>query len=150
MKHRREASIRRVFKNVKIVIGAMVSGEALVADVPLSFLGDVDYTTGTIKSPESKIRGCSLTGKVLVVEKTRGSTVGSYVIYALKRHGRAPAAIVLGIPDPVVIAGCVMADVPLAMASSEFFNFVETGDIVEINVDEGVIVVEKKRTTSSI
>ena len=89
----------------------VVEGEALVLDRPLSFLGDVDPVSGVVRD-----LGVSVAGKVLLVERFRGSTVGSYVLYALKKVGRAPRAIVSKQLDPVVIAGCVLSSIPIAYA----------------------------------
>jgi len=75
---------------------------------PLSFLGEVDPERGALYD------GRSIKDKILIIKGVRGSTVGSYVIYALKYYGNAPKAIIIeGEADPIVVAGCVMADVPL-------------------------------------
>lgn len=66
----------------------VVEGEVIVSRKPLSFLGGVDPETGTITDPESDIKGESITGKILVFPKGKGSTVGSYILYALSKMVR--------------------------------------------------------------
>ena len=86
----------------------LVEGEAVKVDHHLSFLGEVDPKAGTLYD------GRSIKDKVLVIKGVRGSTVGSYVIYALKYYNNAPRAIVVeSEADPIVVAGCVMAGIPL-------------------------------------
>lgn len=91
----------------------LVEGEAeaepLVVREPLSFYGEVDPETGLVHGV-----GETLAGRLLVAPGTRGSTVGPYVLYALSRRGRAPAGIVVCRAEPLLVAGAVMANVPLA------------------------------------
>ncbi len=86
-----------------------VVGKPLVVTTPISFLGDVDADRGILK-----LLGVSLVGKVLIADGFRGSTVGSYVLYALSKKGLAPKAIVFRKLDPVVVAGCVASSIPMA------------------------------------
>lgn len=90
------------------VIDGDCEGELVVIDAFISFFGEVDPTSGKYKPT-----GEELASKVLAFRGGRGSTVGSYVIYAMKHYGKAPACLAVEVPDPVVVAGCVMADIPL-------------------------------------
>jgi hypothetical protein len=84
-----------------------------VIKVPeISFLGDVDRNTGIIISNDMpSYRGVSIANKILVVKRFRGSTVGTYILYALCKHGLAPKAILMSRPDPVVIGGIILCDI---------------------------------------
>jgi hypothetical protein len=62
--------------------------------VPISFLSGVDPETGTIVEKGHPLYGQSIAGKVLAFPYGKGSTVGSYILYALSRSGNAPAAII--------------------------------------------------------
>ncbi len=84
----------------------------LFTDAPIGFFGLVDGETGVITDPSHPLRGRSVAGTVLVFPRGKGSTVGSYVIYALSRNGRAPAAMVMAECEAVVAAGAVMAGIP--------------------------------------
>ncbi|MET1127994.1 MAG: DUF126 domain-containing protein [Thermoproteota archaeon] len=83
-------------------------GELVVIQGRLSFYGEVDRETGCLND------GRCLEGKILVAEGSRGSTVGSYIIYGLARRGKGPSGIVVAQPDPILVAGAVMGAVPLA------------------------------------
>jgi len=82
-------------------------GEAVVVEA-LSFYGEVDPREGRLHD------GRSIVGRVLVIGRVRGSTVGSYIVYGLRYYGKAPKAIIIeGDADPIVVAGAVMAGIPL-------------------------------------
>ena len=74
----------------------------------LSFYGEVDPQRGVILS-----NGKELADRILVIGRSRGSTVGSYTIYALKYYGKAPQAIVMKKSEPIVIVGAILAGIPL-------------------------------------
>lgn len=88
-------------------------GEALVSANPISFLGGVDSNTGRVVDETLDINGANVKGKVLIFPNGKGSTVGSYVIYSLKRFGNHPVALVNREADPVTVVGCAMAKIPL-------------------------------------
>lgn len=87
-------------------------GEALVTSMPLSFYGGVDPVSGLVVEPGHELEGQPLTGRVLVFPTGKGSTVGSYIIYRLKRAGLAPAAIVNAECEPIIAVGCIIAEIP--------------------------------------
>lgn len=87
-------------------------GEALVTSMPISFYGGVDPESGVVVEPGHELEGKSLAGRVLVFPSGKGSTVGSYIIYRLKRAGLAPAAIVNAECEPITAVGCIIAEIP--------------------------------------
>ncbi len=87
-------------------------GEALVTAMPISFFGGVDPDTGVVVERDHELEGQSIAGKVLAFPFGRGSTVGSYIVYRLKKAGTAPAAIVNRDTEAIVAVGCIIADVP--------------------------------------
>jgi predicted aconitase with swiveling domain len=124
---------RLEFKGRPIVPGD-ARGEAVVLE-SISFYGDVDPKTGLL------VDGRSIKGKILVARRSRGSTVGSYVIYALKKYGNSPAAIILGRSEPIVIAGAVLAQTPLYDSLPDsFFRHIRDGVEIEVRRD-GLVVV---------
>ena len=72
-----------------------ITGEALVTSEPVSFLGGVDPKTGTVCEEGHELYGKSIKDKILIFPRGKGSTVGSYVIYALKKEGNVAVAIVM-------------------------------------------------------
>jgi hypothetical protein len=88
-------------------------GEALVSGQPVGFFGNVDPDTGMVTEAGHDLFGQCIAGRVLVFPTGKGSTVGSYVLYRLKRNGLAPAAIINRQTEPIIAVGAIIADIPL-------------------------------------
>lgn len=89
------------------------SGEILVSPAPISFLSGVNPDTGVIVERGHPLEGESITGKILAFGHGKGSTVGSYVLYALRRNGKAPAAIINTRADPIIAVGAIIGCIPM-------------------------------------
>jgi predicted aconitase with swiveling domain len=124
------------------VISGLTRGEALVSNKPLSFLGGVDSETGVIIEKNHDLNGKSIRDKVLCFPHGHGSTVGSYVLYSLAKKGTGPKAIVNETADPVVVAGAVIADVP--MVDKVDISQIKTGDIVEVDGEKGTVKIVER------
>jgi predicted aconitase with swiveling domain len=84
-------------------------GELLVLAAPLSFWGGVSWETGAIVNFRHPQLGAVVSGRILVVPEPVGSSSSSAVLLELIRAGRAPAAIVLGRPDAILVVACLVA-----------------------------------------
>ncbi|MCE4619574.1 MAG: DUF126 domain-containing protein, partial [Desulfurococcales archaeon] len=74
----------------------------------------------------------------------RGSTVGSYTIYGLKYYGKAPTAIIVeNDADPILVAGAVLAGIPLVDRVMGALSAISDGDQVEV-LSNGVVRVYKE------
>ncbi len=76
---------------------------------PLSFWGGLDPKTGRIIDASHPQVGESVTGKLLRMPHSRGSSSSPSVLAESLRLGTGPAAIVLDRPDPMVVLGAVVA-----------------------------------------
>jgi len=119
------------------LVGGRGQGPAVVCPVPISFLGGVEASTGDIIDPHSPIRGQNVSGRVLAFPGGKGSTVGSYVLYALARRGRAPAAIVVEKADTIVTVGAVIGDIPAIYGLPP--DMLVNGEWAEVDGDKGTI-----------
>ena len=91
-----------------------------------------------------ELEGEKVTGKVLVFPGGKGSTVGSYVIYAMRKRGTAPAAMINIETEPIIAVGCILAEVPLVdKLDGNPLKIIETGDLVRVQADKGIVEVEK-------
>ena len=118
-------------------------GLALVSKKPISFLGGVDPNLGLIIERDHDLKGKSIKGRILCFPSGHGSTVGSYVLYSLAKKGLSPRAIVNQTADPVVVAGAIIAEIP--MIDQVNIQGIETGDDVEVDGDKGIARVWKRR-----
>ena len=92
------------------LLAADVSGEALAADVPLSFWGGFDPENGEIIDRRHPLSGTVATNRVLVIPCGRGSCSGSGVLLEAIRNGTAPIAILTSSIDPIIALGAVLGD----------------------------------------
>ena len=124
------------------VVGGYAEGEALVSLDPVSFYGGVDPETGVVAEPGHAVEGKSISGKVFVFPTGKGSTVGSYVIYRMKRLGTAPAAIVNRETEAIIATGCVISGIPLVdRLDRDPLENIRDGMFLRVRADEGVVEV---------
>jgi hypothetical protein len=97
----------------------------------LSFFGGVDAETGVVIEPGHPLRGQCVAGRVLVFPTAKGSTVGSYILYRLKKAGRAPAGILNAESEAIVAVGAIIADIP--MVDRVDIAQIRTGDWVTMD-----------------
>jgi len=123
-----------------------VEGEVLLSRDSISFLGSIDPKTGIVVEEKHALAGKSIKGKVLIFPHGKGSTVGSYVMYQLKKNGAAPAAIINLETEPIVAVGAIISEIPLVdMLERDPYEVLNDGDIVLVNGSEGYVELIKKR-----
>lgn len=100
-----------IFQGRKISPGN-AQGEALVTFMGISFYGGIDPETGQVVEKGHALEGQLIGGKVLVFPTGKGSTVGSYTLYRLKKAGNAPAAILNTESETIIAVGCIISGIP--------------------------------------
>ncbi|WP_245414164.1 DUF126 domain-containing protein [Nitratireductor sp. StC3] len=96
-------------KGEVLVPGAPGQGPALVLQAPISFWGGVDPRDGRIIDVRHPQHGAVVAAKVLFVPATIGSSSASSVLLELVRAGVAPAALIIGEADAILLLGLVVA-----------------------------------------
>lgn len=92
-----------------VVIPGSASGPLLVSPAPLSFWGGVDAATGEVIDRRHPLSGGCITGVVLALPWTRGSsTTTAILLEAIRRH-TAPAALLLPKTDSFLALASVVA-----------------------------------------
>jgi len=94
------------------IFGGSAQGETLVSREPVSFYGGVNPDTGVVEEQGHPLQGRSVAGRVLVFPGGKGSTVGSYTLYRMKKNGTAPAALVNRECETIVAVGAIIAEIP--------------------------------------
>jgi len=128
----------------RTLVKGLAEGEALVTNQPLSFLGGVDPRTGIVIEKNHELEGAQVTNKILVFPYGKGSTVGSYTLYAMARRGTKPCGIINARSEAIIATGCVIAGIPLMDTLEQ--DPVETilnGDIVTMNATEGLVSIKR-------
>lgn len=120
------------------------NGEALVSSQPITFLGGVDPDTGIVVESGHELEGESVAGKILVFPRGKGSTVGVYTIYGMKKKGTAPAGIINVKSESVIATGAIISSIPMVDSLQEDpLKTIKTGESVIVNADGGYVEVEK-------
>ena len=122
----------------RIISKGKTQEEALATSQPISFYGGVDPNTGEVIEKEHELQGKSVKGKILVFPTGKGSTVGSYTLYRLKKNGVAPAGIINRECETVVAVGAIISEIPCVDKID--ISKIETGDLVRIENDVVTII----------
>ena len=129
----------------KKILGGVARGEAIVSDVPLSIVGEIDASNGKIRKKGHKLDGMSIGGKILIYPESKGSTYAGVVLKTLTYLKRQPKAIVMvKQPDHTTMQGIIMADIPaVCLPERNLMELIKTGDFLEVNATDGLITVKK-------
>ena len=114
----------------RIISKGCVEGKALTTSQSISFYGGTDPTTGEIIEKGHELHGKSVAGKILVFPNGKGSTVGSYTLYRMKKNGTAPAGIVNKECETVVAVGAIISEIPCVDEID--ISKINTGDLIRI------------------
>jgi predicted aconitase with swiveling domain len=125
------------------LIDGTAHAEVLHLDEPLNVWGGLDPTTGNIVHRLHPQYGRCVTGTVLVLPETRGSGTNAQVVAQAMANGVGPAAVVLGRPDTVVVAGLVVGRelyghvCPTAVLTLDALDALHSGLHVRVEVNRG-------------
>ena len=96
---------------------------------------------GMMDEKNHEIRGKIIAKKVLIFPGGKGSSVVQQDgLYHLDRFGNMPSALIVSDPDPVLVAGAIIMEIPMVdRIDQEFYDTVKDGDQVTVNADEGYV-----------
>lgn len=116
------------------------TGALLISNAPISFLSGVDPDTGEIVERGHPLAGENIAGRVLAFSHGKGSTVGSYILYALKQNGKAPAAIINVEAEPIIVVGAIIAGIPMIDHLEIPLMRLRNGATVTVHGDTGEMI----------
>jgi predicted aconitase with swiveling domain len=156
-----EVSDVSTFKGRAILPGDM-EGEAVVshrgfntyASFSTSMLTKAEVAICTDRN-NAELHGKELTGKILCIPKTIGSTSSGAVWQRIVQLGIAPKAVLFSRQiDSLAAGGLIVADVwtgkriiTIDNLGDEFLGFVQDGDRIEINLNGTVSITKKNLST---
>lgn len=129
----------------RCLLPGVATGEVVVLGAPLSFWGGFDPHRGLVIDPHHPQQGANLTRVILVMPSGRGSSSSSSVLAEAIRLGTAPAAILLGEDDPIIVLGALVARelygtrVPVATLTPETYRSLTSGEIVTVRVSDTTV-----------
>lgn len=122
------------------IFPGQTKGDALVSKMGISFYGGVDPDTGIVVEAGHDLEGQSIAGKILAFPTGKGSTVGSYVLYRLKKNGHAPAAIINADCETITAVGCIISEIPCVDQMD--ISALQSGDRLLVDADNGRVTRE--------
>ena len=122
----------------RIIFKGKAQGEALTTAEPISFYGGVEPTTGEIIEKGHELQGKNIKNKILVFPTGKGSTVGSYTLYRMKKNDTAPAGIINQECETVVAVGAIISEIPCVDKID--LAKIKTGDLISIQNEQVTIL----------
>jgi len=147
--------MKKSFKGRPVIAGKM-QGETVVSkqgfNTLASFQRDLMANKKMIRCSDqnnSEIYGQVLSGKVLCLPQTIGSTTGGMILQGAATYGTAPAALLFSDTiDPLAAGGVILAKVwngreivTVDQLGGEFLASVKTGNSVSVELD-GTVTIE--------
>jgi len=121
----------------RIINEGNAKGEAVVLDMPFSFIGDFDPDTGSLTIPNHPLSGKSIGNKILVCTTGKGGTIAPFLAYQAKENNNAPAAILCRKVDPILCESALAIDIPILDSfNKDPVKFIKTGQFIIIDGDE--------------
>ena len=144
----------------RVIAGGELSGEAIVSKHGVNTLAT--FQKSALKNAKTVISSDQnnpdlykkvITGKILWLPKTIGSTTGGLVIQTICSMGINPSAMLFSETiDSLAASGIILAKnwenssiIAIDQLGDKFLKYVETGDTITIQKD-GTVIVEKKET----
>lgn len=127
----------------RTLVPGTAEGTVLLLREPLSFWGGMDPKNGRVIDPHHPQRGATLTGHVVAMPASRGSSSAPSVLAEAIRAGTAPAAILLREPDPMVALGAVVAAelydlrCPVVTVAGAAYDALEDGRRIVVDATDG-------------
>ena len=99
---------------------------------------------GVMEEKNHQLEGRTIARKVLIFPGGKGSSVVQQDgLYHLDRFHNMPAALIIQDPDPVLVAGAIIMELPMVdKVDPAFYETVRDGDVVTVNADEGWVEIQ--------
>lgn len=120
--------------------GADVEAEIVLSRDSFSIRYDMDRETSVISRKGHALEGCSLAGKIVYFPAVQGGVAAGWAFLALAGRGVAPAGVLFGRTNPVMIQGLVLAGIPVMhRVRPDPFSVLQTGDRVRMSPARGIV-----------
>ena len=137
--NRSGANVKPIHSNVQATVLVSCEAEApvlrLTADI--SFWGGVDPNSGKIIDQRHPQYGQSVAGKILLMQRSIGSSSGSSILLELMKQGCGPEGVILVEADLIITLGVVVSremqfgSIPVVQVSAS--DYETLGDVVCID-----------------
>lgn len=133
----------------RAIVPGVAEGEALVTRETISGWGGVNPMKGEIIETRHELVGQSFAGKVLLFQGAKGSSGWSAIFHFTRLTGKAPAAMLFIDMTAKAALGAVVTHAPTVTDFDiDPFSVIETGDLVRVDGDAGIVTVWKAAASS--
>ena len=114
--------------NARVLVKGAASGRLLRLTANISFWSGVDPLSGRIIDQRHPQFGESVSGRIIALAQSIGSSSGSSILLELLSRHAGPAGIILGVPDQILTLGAVVAremgyaNIPVVLMEQEKFG----------------------------
>ncbi|HEV8437170.1 MAG TPA: DUF126 domain-containing protein [Methylomirabilota bacterium] len=130
----------RVVLSAPAGFGPDVEAEIVLSRDTFSIRYDMDRDTGVISRKGHALEGRSLAGRIVYFPAVQGGVAAGWAFLALVHRGVAPAGVLFGRTNPVMIQGLVLAGIPaMHRVSPDPFTVLQSGDRVRMCPGRGVV-----------
>ena len=118
--------------------------EAIISKDRIMFY-QVRPEDGMMEEKNNHLEGRIIAKKVLLFPGGKGSSVVQQDgLYHLDCHHNMPSALIVQYPDPVLVAGAIIMELPMVdRVDPAFYEQVKDGDMVLVNADEGYVEIRE-------
>ena len=134
------------------LVAGHARGSALTLTEPLNAWGGLDPDTGVIVHHSHPQRGSSVSGRLLVMQESRGSGTNAQIFAQAWANGTGPAAVVLASPDYVLCVGAVVSTelyrvvCPVVVLDADGYAACADGADIEVTADDTGATVTIRRS----
>jgi predicted aconitase with swiveling domain len=126
------------------ISGGKAEGIALVSHEPISVFGGVNPDTGVVTEKGHELEGEAVKDRVLVFPCGKGSTVGSYALYRMKKKGVAPKAMINVECEPIVAVGAIISDIPtIDKLEKNPLTIIHSGNRVKVDAEQSTVEISE-------
>jgi predicted aconitase with swiveling domain len=120
--------------------GPDVEGDVLLSRDTFSIRYDLDRETGVVSRRGHALEGVSLAGRIVYFPAVQGGVAAGWAFLALRHRGLAPAGVLFGRTNPVMVQGLVLAGIPVMhRLQPDPFGVLRTGDRVRVSPARGIV-----------
>jgi phosphomecalonate degydratase small subunit len=124
----------------RVINGGDAKAEAIVLDMPFSFIGDFDPETGKLTIEGHPLSQKSLANKILVCPTGKGGTIAPFIAYQAREKGNSPAGILCEKAEPLLCESALAINIPILDSfNKNLFEVIKTGDPIAISKDEVIV-----------
>lgn len=120
--------------------GPDVEAPVLLSRDTFSIRYDMDRESGLVCRKGHALEGQSLAGRIVYFPAVQGGVAAGWGFLALAERGHAPAGVLFGRTNPVMIQGLVFAGIPaMHRLSPDPLTLLRDGDLVRMSPGRGIV-----------